>query len=95
MIVNQTKKLQIINSDIAKFGTREERNTELAKNALRRPAKINESSLRQKIKLRNKVIIREKHGDKKRSKRAADDVVMISGRSCLSPSSNVARSLKM
>ena len=82
--------VRVRNSDIAKFGTRAERETELAQYIERRPKKINEKTLEQKIQQHK----REKKI--KRNRKQTDDVsVVSSGRSCISSASNIARSLKM
>ena len=85
-------------SDIAKFGTRAESDTDLTQNIERRPKKISEKTIEQKIYKHRRDLIRKDTGDKiiKRNRKQADDVSVISsGRSCISSASNVARSLKM
>ena len=92
------QEVRVRNSDIAKFGTRAERETELTQYIERRPKKINEKTLEQKIQKHKRDLIRKNTGDKKikRNKRQTDDVsVVSSGRSCISTASNLARSLKM
>ena len=92
------QEVRVRNSDIAKFGTRAERETKLIEYIDRRPKKITEKTLEQKIQLHKKDLIRKNTGDKKikRNKRQADDVSIVSsGRSCISTTSNIARSLKM
>ena len=92
------QEVRVRNSDIAKFGTRAERETKLIEYIDRRPQKITEKTLEQKIQLHKKDLIRKNTGDKKikRDKRQADDVSIVSsGRSCISTTSNIARSLKM
>ena len=85
-------------SDIAKFGTKAERDTELTQYVERRPNKISEKTIEQKINKHRRDLIRKNPVDKKikRNRKQADDVsVVSSGRSCISSASNVARSLKM
>ena len=92
------QEVRVRNSDIAKFGTRAERETELTQYIERRPKKINEKTLEQKIQKHKRDLIRKNTGDKKikRNRRQTDDVsVVSSGRSCISTASNIARSLKM
>ena len=92
------QEVRVRNSDIAKFGTRAERETELTQYIERRPKKINEKILEQKIQKHKRDLIRKNTGDKKikRNRRQTDDVsVVSSGRSCISTASNIARSLKM
>ena len=90
--------VRVRNSDIAKFGTWAERETELTQYIERRPKKINEKTLEQKIQQHKQDLFRKNTGEKKikRNRRQTDDVsVVSSGRSCISTASNVARSLKM
>ena len=64
----------------------------------RRPEKISETTIEQKIYKHKRDLIRRNTRDKKikRNRNQADDVSVISsGRSCISSASNVARSLKM
>ena len=92
------QEVRVRNSDIAKFGTRIERVTELAQYIERRPKKINEKTLEQKIQQHKGDLFRKNTGEKKikRNKKQTDDVsVVSSGRSCISTASNIARSLKM
>ena len=92
------QEVRIRNSDIAKFGTRAERDTDLAQYIEKRPKKINEKTLEHKIYKHKRDLIRKNTGDKKikRNRRQSDDVsVVSSGRSCISSASNIARSLKM
>ena len=92
------QELRVRNSDIAKFGTRAEGETEITQYIERRPKKINEKTLEQKIQKHKRDLIRKNTGDKKikRNRRQTDDVsVVSSGRSCISTASNIARSLKM
>ena len=92
------KEVRVRNSDIAKFGTRAERDTDLTQYIERRPKKISEKTFEQKIHKHKGDLIRKNTGDKKikRNRKQADDVsVVSSGRSCISSASNVARSLKM
>ena len=92
------QEVRVRNSDIAKFGARAERETKLIEYIDRRPQKITEKTLEQKIQLHKKDLIRKNTGDKKikRNKRQADDVSIVSsGRSCISTTRNIARSLKM
>ena len=90
--------VRVRNSDIAKFGTKNERDTDLAQYADRRTPKIQEKSLEQKIKNHKKYLLRKDIGSKtiERSRKQRDDVrVISSGRSCIFTTSNVARALKM
>ena len=92
------QEVRVRNSDIAKFGTRAERETELAQYIERRPKKINEKTLKQKIQQHKRDLFRKNTGEKKikRNRKQTDDVsVVSSGRSCISTASNIARSLKM
>ena len=86
------QEVRVRNSDIAKIGTRAERDTNLAQR------KINEQTIEHKIYKHKRDLIRKNTGDKKikRNRRQSDDVsVVSSGRSCISSASNIARSLKM
>ena len=90
--------VRVRNLDIAKFGTRAERDTDLAQYIERRPKKINEKTIEHIIYKHKRDVIRKNTGDKKikRNRRQSDDVsVVSSGRSCISSASNIARSLKM
>ena len=92
------QEVRVRNSDIAKFGTRAERDTDLAQYIERTPKKINEKTIEHKIYKHKSDLIRKNTGDKKikRNRRQSDDVsVVSSGRSCISSASNIARSLKM
>ena len=92
------QEVRVRNSDISKFGTRAERDTDLIQYIDRRPKKINEKTIEQKIYKHERDLIRKNTGDKKikRNRKQSDDVsVVSSGRSCISSASNVARSLKM
>ena len=93
------QKVRVRNSDIAKFGTKTERDTELTQYIERRPKKIYEKkTIEQKINKHRRDLIRKNTGDKKikRNRKQADDIsVVSSGRSCISSASNVAHSLKM
>ena len=85
-------------SDNANFGTRAERDTKLTQYIERRPKKIYEKSIEQKINKHRRDLIRKNTGDKKikRNRKQADDIsVVSSGRSCIFSASNVAGSLKM
>ena len=64
----------------------------------RRPKKIYEKTLEQKITNHRKDLVRKNLGSKKikRNKRQSDEVsVILSGRSCISTSIKVARALRM
>ena len=92
------QEVRVRNSDIAKFGTRAERDTDLTQYIERRPKKINGKTIEQKIYKHKRDLIRKNTGDKKinRNRKQSDDVsVVSSGRSCISSASNIARSLKM
>ena len=83
---------------MAKFGTKVERDTELTQYVERRPKKISQKTIEQKINKHRRDLIRKTTGDKKikRKRKQADEVsVLSSGRSCISSASNVARSVKM
>ena len=84
------QEVRVRNSDIAKFGTRAERDTDLSRYIERRPKKINEKTIERKIYKHKRDLIRKNTGDKKikRNKKQSDT-------SCISSASNVARSLKM
>ena len=86
------------NSDIAKFGTKAERDTDLGQNIERRPKKIYEKTVEKKIVKHRRDLVRKNTGDKKikRNKKQVNDIsVVSSGRFCISTASNIARSLKM
>ena len=53
------QEVRVRNSDIAKFGTRAERETELAQYIERRPKKINEKTLEQKIQQHKRDLFRK------------------------------------
>ena len=92
------QEVRVRNSDIAKFGTRAERDTDLSQHIERRPKKNNKKTIEQKIYKHKRDLIRKNTGNKKikRNKKHSDDVsVVSSGRSCISSASNVVRSLKM
>ena len=92
------QEVRVQNSDIAKFGTKAERDMDLGQYIERRPKKIYEKTVKQKIIKHRRDLVRKNTGDKKieRNKKLADDVnVVSSGRSCISMAGNVARSLKM
>ena len=92
------QEVRVRNSDIAKFGTRAERDTDLSQYIERRPKKIDEKTIEQKKYKHKRDLIRKNTGDKKikRNRKQSDDVSAVSsGRSCISSASNVARSLKM
>ena len=89
---------RVRNSDIAKFATRNERDTELGQCIEQRPTKIHEKTLEQKNTNHRKYLVCKNLDSKKikRNKRQSDDATVISsGRSCISTSSNVARALRM
>ena len=93
-----TKEERVRNSDIAKFGTKAERDSNLGQYIERRPTKIYEKTVEQKIVKHRRDLVRKNLGDKKikRNKNQADNIsVVSSGRSCISTASNVAHSLKM
>ena len=56
--------VRVRNSDIAKFGTRAERETELTQYIERRPKKINEKTLEQKIQQHKRDLFRKNTGEK-------------------------------
>ena len=90
--------VRVRNSDIPKFETINERETELAHYADRRPPKNSEKTLEQNIKNHKKDFLRKDLGSKKmkRSRKKPDDLrVISSGRSCISATSNVVGVLKM
>ena len=91
------QEVRVRNSDIAKFGTKAERDLGLGRYIERRPKKTYKKTVEQQIVKHRRDLVRNL-GDKKirRNKRQADDIsVVSSGRSCISTVSNVARSLKM
>ena len=90
--------VRVRNSYIAKFVTKHEKDTELALYANRRPHKLNQKTLEQKLQNQKKDLLRKDFGSKKmkRSRKQTDGVCVISsGRSCNSVTSNVGRTLKM
>ena len=92
------QEVRVRNSDIAKFGTRAESDTDLAQYIERRPKKINEQTIKHKIYKHKRDLIRKNTGDKKikRNRRQSDDVSVVSSRrSCISSARNMARLLKM
>ena len=92
------QEVRMRNSDIAKFGTKAERDSDLGQYIERRPKKIYEKTVKQKIVKHRRDLVRKNLGYKKikRNKKQAVDIsVVSSGRSCISTASNVARSLKM
>ena len=92
------QEVRVRNYDIAKLGTRAERDTDLTQYIERRPKKISEKTIEQKIHKHKRDLIRKNTGDKKikrNRKQADDDSVVSSGRSCISSTSNIFRSLKM
>ena len=92
------QEVRLRNSDIAKFGTKAERDKDLGQYIERRPKEIYGKTVEQKIIKHRRDLVRMNLGDKKikRNKKQADDLsVVSSGRSCISTASNVARSLKM
>ena len=92
------QEVRVRNSDIVKFGTKAEQDTKLTQYIERRPKKIYEKTIEQKINKHRRDLIRKNSGDKKikRKGKQADDISQISsGRSSISSASNVARSLKM
>ena len=54
------QEVRVGNSDIAKFGTRAERDTDLTQYIERRPKKISEKTIEQKIHKEKRVLIRKK-----------------------------------
>ena len=92
------QEVQVRNSDIAKFGTKAERDRDLTQYIERRPKKISEKTIKQKFHKHKRDLIRKSTADKKikRNRKQANDVIVISsGSSCISSASNVAQSLKM
>ena len=92
------QEIRVRNSDIAKFGTRAQRDADLTQYIERRPKKILEKTVEQKINKHRRDLIRKNIGDKKikKNRKQADDInVVSSGRSYVSSASNVARCLKM
>ena len=91
------QEVRVRNSDIAKSGTKNKRGTELGQYIKRRPEKISEKKLERKITNNRRDLIRKDLGSMKiKRKKPADDVsVILSGRSCISTTSNVARALKI
>ena len=90
--------VRVGNSDIAKLGTRHERDKKLGQYINRRPKTVQEKTLEQKIINLKKDLLRKDLGSKKtkRTRKQPDDISIISlGRSCISSSSNVARALKI
>ena len=86
------------NSDIAKFGTQNERDTELGQYIERRPKKVHKKTLEQTIVNNRKDLLRKDLGSKKikHIERQTFDVSVLSSRSsCISTSSNVVPALRM
>ena len=80
------QEVRVQNSDIAKFGTKAERDTDLGQNIERISKKIYEKTIEQKIKEHRRGLVRKNTGDKKikRNKKQSDDIsVVSSGRSCI------------
>ena len=97
-VINEPNRqeVRVRNSDIAKFGTKAERDTELTQYIERRPKKIYEKTIEQKINKHRRDLKNTGHKKITRNRKQADDIsVVSSGRSCISSASNVARSLKM
>ena len=85
-------------SEIAKFGMQNERDADLAQYIDRRPKEFPVKNLEQKIINHKKDLLRKDLGSKKikRNCKHPDEVsVICSGRSCISPSSNVSWAFKM
>ena len=85
-------------SDVAKFRTKHETDTDLAHYAVRWPPKINEKILEQKAQNNNKDLSGRDLGSKKvkRFKKQSDKIcVVFAAPSCISTTSNVAWALKM
>ena len=59
------QEIRVRNSDIAKFGTKAERDTDLTQYIERRPKKIYEKTIEQKINKHRRDLIRKNTGDKK------------------------------
>ena len=92
------QEVRVQNSDNAKFGTKAERYLDFGQYLERRPKKIYEKTVEQKIVNHRRDLVRKNLVDKKikRNKKQADDIIVVSsGRSCISTASNVARSLKI
>ena len=88
------QEVQVQNWDIAKFGTKAERDTELTQYIERRPKKIYEKTIEQKINKHRRDLIGKNTGDKKikRNRKQADDISVVpSGRCCISSASNVLK----
>ena len=92
------QEVRMRNPNIAKLGTKAERDPDLGQYIERRPKKIYDKTVEQKIIKHRRYLVRKILGDKKikRNQKQADDIsVGSSDRSCISTASNVARSLKM
>ena len=92
------QEVRVRNCDIAKFWTKNQRDSELGQYIDRRPKKVSEKLLEQKITNHRGDLIRKNLGSKKikRNEKPADDVSVISsGRSCISTTSNLAQALKI
>ena len=75
------QEVRVRNSDIANFGTKAERDTDLGQYIERRPKKIYEKTVEQKIIKHRRDTVRKNLGDKKtkRKKKQADDMCRIIG----------------
>ena len=92
------QEVRVRNCGIPKFGSKAERYSNLGQYIVRRPKKIYEKAVEQKIIKHRRDLVKKNLGDKKikRNKKPADDIsVVSSGRSCISTASNVACPLKI
>ena len=74
------EEVRVRNSDIAKFGTNTERDSNLGQYIERRPKKIYKKTVKQKIVKHRRDLVRNSRGDKKikRNKKQADDISVVS-----------------
>ena len=99
-MIKEPNKLEVRmrSSDIAKIGTKNERDTDLAQYADKRPPKVHEKTLQQNMKNHKYDLIRKELVSKriKRSRKQPDAVSVISSsRYCISTTNNVARAFKI
>ena len=73
------QEVRVRNSDIAKFGTKAERELDLGQYIERRPKKIHEKTIEQKIIKHKRDLVRKNLGDKKlkRNKKQMDDISVV------------------
>ena len=87
--------VQVRNSNIAKLGTKSERDTDLLHYADKRPPKISEKTLEQKILNHKKNLLRKDLGKRKIKRCIKQSDVISSAQSCIFSTSNEAKILKI